>query len=141
MPQRVFLSAAAAGTRTVAAVTRGGCCYTRVGCCYTHDGYCYARDGCCYTHRHRCATDDSLTPYILVTDRGSFSRISLDENSYTYVADLQEAFNMTNMVAIAIDIPELRLYWSDSRHNKIFSSTLTGGDFTEVRNCHLIRQQ
>ena len=76
-----------------------------------------------------------------MTDRGSFSRISLDENSYTYVADLQEAFNMTNMVAIAIDIPELRLYWSDSRHNKIFSSTLTGGDFTEVRHRKFIKQQ
>ena len=75
--------------------------------------------------------DDSITPYLLVTDKASLVRITLDRQASAHVADMSN-LNMTNIVALDIDAREDTMYWSDSNSDKIFAANTDGSNFREV---------
>ena len=47
---------------------------------------------------------------------------------------------MSNIVSIDVDMMKERLYWADSKNNKMYSSFINGTDFKEV-SYDLVRSQ
>ena len=72
-----------------------------------------------------------MSPYLLVTDKATLVRLSINDQGSAHVADLSTR-NMSSLVALDVDARDETMYWSDSDSDKIFSANVDGSDMREV---------